>query len=1185
MALSFFNMRISKYLLLFAALLCFNTLLAQTFTVTSNADSGPGTLRDGLTQAAIANRTTPFTINFQLPGNPSDNANRTIRLRTALPIITSNVIIDGSSQTAWPALGVSGAKVILEPEYPNSTFSGLVIGQYSSTSIQTSGVEIYGLYIRNFASFTNLQNVNTAQGSGIVIDYRASDITIGKPGKGNVIGGNINGILIQNSYYYNNNTAAKIKIQSNLIGVIYDGITANTNVTGLSASLYDCSLDLGGDNAGESNVIAANKINVDIKRYYSSTTRFDINIINNKIGVDYTGIKDFHELPIFLSSSSLELAGIKVDASNSALYIRNNVVGGNRTVGISIANADFILTGNSVGASANGSIPMGNGIGIKIETNGGGTIGGATTAETNIIANNTYGIETVSTRPVKITRNSMFCNSKFGIGKTLSILQPYIQILKKRANYVAGRATPNSEVELFFSQRCGDLCEGKTYIATVQAGSDGRWEYNGAVAGSVVATASLLNATTSPFSTADLLPNEAIVEPVTCNSNGSITIAEPREGFTFDWVKIETDGSRVPKGSTQSISGLDVGTYEVTIDDGCKPFSTVFIIKDQKLTKPTINAPTPICGQTSFSFSAEVLRGKGVISYSWINTATNAVVSATNPANLPEGNYLVRVKDEAGCTLDSDPVDIRRKPKPIITSTTTPISATCGQNNGAVKGLRITDVTGIATYKWVKNDPLTGIPGTATISIDLDLENVESGAYTLYVSDQGQCSPNVSQTFYVGIINNIAISDAGLNTPTTCDNNNGVLDFISIANADTYEWFGPNGASLKKGTYSSGTSLRIANLAPGSYRLQATNSLSSCAPVSKSFVVLATPKTIYTYTATPNNTTCELINGSILINFSSVLPSRFEWRDESGNLVSGSTRTATSIQLKNIPAGNYKMYAYDINGCETIFGPYSINVTPKLSIVARTGTSVDDGCTLQRGSIKGVTVVGGIPPYDFKWLNEAGETVQSTQDLINVGAGIYRLKVTDKTECGVALSEEYTVADKPFKLATPVANDIRVCYVSDITIPIIAPEEGTYQLFESPTDVAPLYESNKGIFNFKVSKTADYYIRRKLGSCTSEFKKIHIEVTFDNLEITNIMTPNGDGLNDYWMVRGLPDYKGNSIKVYTRGGQLIYESIGNYTKPFDGRFRGEELPAGVYYYVIDLRSECKPLGGSITLLR
>lgn len=1181
-------MRFSKLLALFIGLFFCNNIYAQTYVVTSNADSGPGTLREGLTQAAVANRVTTFTINFNLPGTPSDNANRTIRLRSALPVVSSNVVIDGTSQAAWPALGVSGAKVILEPEYPNTTFPGLVIGQSSTTQIQTTGVEVYGLYIRNFATINNLQNVNMAQGSGIVIDYRANNITIGAPNKGNVIGGNINGIIVQNSYYFNTITATKIKIQSNLIGVIYDGITPNTNVFGISANLYDSALDVGGDNPGEGNVIAANRINVDITRSsYSTNARFDVNVINNKIGVDYTGKKDFHELPIFLSSSALEIAGLKVNAVNTALYVRNNIIGGNRTTGVSITNSDFILTGNAIGTDAAGAVVMSNGIGVKIELGAGGTIGGATPAEANLIANNNFGVETVSSKPVKITRNSFFCNKTFGIGKTLSILQPYIQVLKKRNDYVSGRATPNSEVELFYTINCQGICEGKTYIATVQAGSDGRWEYNGTLSGMVTATASLLNATTSPFSTAELLPNEAIVEPVTCNANGSITIPEPREGFTFSWVKIETDGSRVPKGNTQSISNLDVGTYEVTVDDGCKAFPSVFIIKDQKLTKPTIQPISPICGQTTFTFTAEVLRGKGVLKYEWINTATNAVVSRTNPANLPEGTYFVKVSDESvpSCSLDSDPITVKRKPRIIITSTIPPKHATCGSQNGAVTGLKITDFTGTVTYNWYKPDPITGDLGNS-ISSTLDLVNVEGGNYKLVVTDEGDCNlPPVSASYFIITDNTIQISDASIKKNVTCNSDNGALGGITLTDADGYEWIGPDLITIKKGAYSPGTSLLIENLKPGSYRLWASNSSSTCPRVPRDFVVTAVAPPVYTFSHRESPTTCGLINGSIDLDFSSALPYRYEWKDQAGNIIS-STKTINSISLKNLPGGTYTMYAYDINNCAPfVIGPYTIDVTPLLTIVPKTGTPVKDGCSLQRGSVTGVEVIGGVPGYTFKWINEADEAVQFTQDLTKIGAGTYRLEVYDKTACGYAISEPFTIIDEPFKIIAPIINDLRVCYVSDIVLPVIAPEEGTYQLFEKIDDTKPFLENTNGIFKFRVAKTADYFVRRKLGSCTSEFTKVHVEVTHDNLEVTNTMTPNGDGMNDVWQVRGLPDFKGTNIKIYTRGGQLVYESIGNYTKPFDGRFRDKELPAGVYYYVIDLRAECKPLGGSITLLR
>lgn len=193
--------------------------------------------------------------------------------------------------------------------------------------------------------------------------------------------------------------------------------------------------------------------------------------------------------------------------------------------------------------------------------------------------------------------------------------------------------------------------------------------------------------------------------------------------------------------------------------------------------------------------------------------------------------------------------------------------------------------------------------------------------------------------------------------------------------------------------------------------------------------------------------------------------------------------------------------------------------------------------------------------------------------------------VTDNTTCGIATSEYYKVADESMDLEDPVVSDVRVCYTTEIMIPITNKEEGTYQLFKSAEDNTPLLETDNGLFIFKVGKSADYYIRRKLGYCLSSFTKMHVEVTNDNLEIANTMTPNGDGMNDTWSLKGLPDYPDIRIQLYSRDGQLVFENIGRYTKPFDGYFRGKELPAGVYYYKIDLRGDCKPLAGSLTLLR
>lgn len=1193
-------MRYSRYAILLLLLLSGLAGYAQVITVTSNADAGPGTLRAAL--LAVPPGTTGYTINFNLPG-PATEENRTIRLRTGLPAIPSNVTIDGSSQPVWDPLGVSGAKIIIEPEFPNSTFNGLTIGTYNAIYTQVTNVGVYGLFLRNFASIPSLQNVNMNQGSGIVIDYRASDIRIGAPGKGNVIGGTINAILVSNSNYYPTPTPANISVQSNLIGVLYDGITAIPNITGISANLYETSMGIGGDNTGEGNTIAANQTNINISRFNSSNTRTNVTIVNNKIGVDFSGTRDYHDLQLFLSSSALEIHGVKVNSVNTDLYLRKNIISGNRTTGVTIANADFVLTSNHIGTGTAKTEGLGNGIGVRIEGSATGTIGGTVTSDLgNFVANNNYGVELLSNRQVKIMRNSFYCNKIFGIGPALNYTQAYVQILKKKADGIEGRATANSEVELFRTQNCNGICEGKEYIATVQTNANGRWVYPFPVAGSVTATATLLlNGTTSQFSTAALLENEAIITSVNCNGNGSIKIPEPREGFTFTWNRIEENGNRtvlIPAGTTQEISDLPVGQYEVVIDDGCKAVAKQFPVKDQKLTNLVVNWPTPGCGQTSFPFSASVDRGEGTVIYQWTNVNTGAIVNGKN-VNMPEGTYKLKVTDQVGCSLESPlPVEIKRLPSPIINTAPRIVGpATCGETNGAIKNILVTDITGTATYRWyVMNiDPLTGgfVQG-AEVGQNLDLINVAGGTYMLEVKDQGTCpAVRISYPYITIPITNSVIINGGTPAGTTCNNNNGAINGISIAQGDTYRLTANGGPFEKTGTCQPGVAFNITGLAPGNYTLNASNSNTLCTAVPRSFTVVPIPILQYTaQVSLKNDASCGINNGAIrLIYPSGVKPlaGKYQWENAAGQSYNG-----TSELIENLPEGSYTLKITDPNGCTSDpLGPYVIERIPLLIVDKSIGQVTDDVCGLGRGSVTGVKISGGLPlsgtgdnaVYKYTWKDLAGNTVRTTRDLIDIGAGSYYLEVKDQTTCGSDISKVFVVAAPVIQLPTPTVNNLRVCYATEIMLPVMAPEEGTYQLYVSESDALPLHETTNGRFIFKVSKTGDYLIRRKLGSCYSDFTSVHIEVTNDNLEIKNTMTPNGDGMNDYWMISGLPDYKDINIKIYTRSGQLVYESIGSYNKPFDGRFRGVDLPAGAYYYRIDLRADCKPIGGSITLLR
>ncbi len=84
--------------------------------------------------------------------------------------------------------------------------------------------------------------------------------------------------------------------------------------------------------------------------------------------------------------------------------------------------------------------------------------------------------------------------------------------------------------------------------------------------------------------------------------------------------------------------------------------------------------------------------------------------------------------------------------------------------------------------------------------------------------------------------------------------------------------------------------------------------------------------------------------------------------------------------------------------------------------------------------------------------------------------------------------------------------------------------------------------------------------------------------------VPNTFTPNGDGNHDRWEIENLALYPDVRVRVFTRSGQLVFESFG-YNTPWDGRYRGTDLPFGTYYYVIETGGGRKPQTGYVTIIR
>ena len=109
--------------------------------------------------------------------------------------------------------------------------------------------------------------------------------------------------------------------------------------------------------------------------------------------------------------------------------------------------------------------------------------------------------------------------------------------------------------------------------------------------------------------------------------------------------------------------------------------------------------------------------------------------------------------------------------------------------------------------------------------------------------------------------------------------------------------------------------------------------------------------------------------------------------------------------------------------------------------------------------------------------------------------------------------------------------------------------------------------------------TLNVYSKKGCGSATDQT----LVKVYNQLYIPNAFTPNGDGLNDTWIIETLQAYPGAEVKVYDRFGEKVFDNYGK-NIAWDGRRKGESLLSGVYVYIIDLKNKMPAIKGLLTLI-
>lgn len=86
------------------------------------------------------------------------------------------------------------------------------------------------------------------------------------------------------------------------------------------------------------------------------------------------------------------------------------------------------------------------------------------------------------------------------------------------------------------------------------------------------------------------------------------------------------------------------------------------------------------------------------------------------------------------------------------------------------------------------------------------------------------------------------------------------------------------------------------------------------------------------------------------------------------------------------------------------------------------------------------------------------------------------------------------------------------------------------------------------------------------------------------IEPQNLISPNGNGQNDVWKIKGIEFYPDAKVLIFDQWGRVVLEES-NYKNTWDGTMKGKALPDGTYFYVISLPGTDRLYKGTINILK
>jgi gliding motility-associated-like protein len=663
-------------------------------------------------------------------------------------------------------------------------------------------------------------------------------------------------------------------------------------------------------------------------------------------------------------------------------------------------------------------------------------------------------------------------------------------------------------------------------------------------------------------------------------------------------------------------------TFKLTVVDwnGCEASKTITPVPFQ----PRATSNSPVCGGDTLRLRGEP---NGMASYKW--TGPNGFVSNlqspslnnVNPATAT-GDYTLTVVDKAGCTF-STKVTVSFYPAVPIPTIVPNINPVCEGGTLILKG----GPSGMSKYEWTGPDGFESSDQNPQIT---NMTGVNAGKYTLRITNVNGCR-NVFQTdiavttvTFNGTYGPFCISDAPM--PLSVTPNGGtftgpgmkgnvfdpklagvgthpiqytlpgggctVTKFIEVVTAPKLVITNPvlksctgttadltlpavtkgstPGLFLSYWTDINATSALSSpkSVSAGLYYIKGTTSGGKCSDIKP--VMVTQPDSLRANVIMSSELNCKGDStGALTVNITlGTAPYTYQW---------STVPVQTTPTISNLPSGTYTVLITDAKMCAAAFTGEVLEPAPlNLGFAIKSIQCMSDiNGTARVDTINGITDPAVLNSYKYEWDTTP---VQTTREATRLSAWWQRVTLTSPKGCIEKDSVFIDVLDAtPPVIDCPKDVDMTVSYIKS---PDGSPNKYTVKLGQ------PLVSDNCAIDTLyndapaKFRKGLTYVVwtaTDQVGLVDTCTQRVYIK---ELPTAPQLITPNGDGLNDTFVIAGLndSDYKDSHISIFTRSGQLVFQN-NNYElleNAWDGRYqestfaKNNIVAPGIYFYILNL---------------